>query len=265
MTVPYLRNPNRSRRLLDNNNAIKLSKSTFHQEPEYYYSYHHHVGRRTKGGGGGGYVYGGSSAASTNSGGVSEDAALGITGAIILLFCCMCCFIYRRQKRQAEMERTFNIVRQRREMTNHNTNIPTHPTPTTPTEDDGGVPPGCSMAHTPSRQESNTDPMVLRKQDNDDSSTDNDDESDSVIHLSTADKEDRKKDGPFGLSLRFLLSTWRRPTENDECAICLEGYEAGQTICTATTTQCKHIPHVDSFLDDMAFRRMGRSCLLKEL
>eukprot|EP00980_Cylindrotheca_fusiformis_P026165 scaffold15475_cov59-Cylindrotheca_fusiformis.AAC.1 len=251
MAVPYLRNPNRSRRAGLNN--VKLSKSTYHQEPEYY----HHVGRRTKGGGGGGYVYGSSSAASTNSGGVSKDAAIifGIIGAILLLVCCMCCFIYRKHKRQAEMERTFNIVRQRREMTNYNTNIPTHPTPTAPTEDDGGVPPSCSMACTPSRQEkmlknfkfqtvlpdkSNTDPKVLRKQDNDDSSTDNDDESDSVIHLSTADKEDRKKDEPFGLSLRFLLSTWRRPTENDECAICLEGYEAGQTICTATTTQCNH-------------------------
>eukprot|EP00980_Cylindrotheca_fusiformis_P008383 scaffold1772_cov80-Cylindrotheca_fusiformis.AAC.11 len=158
------------------------------------------------------------------------------------------------QQRRA-MERNYNIVQRRRAVANYRTTIiNTMPTPTARSSD-GGVPPSCSMAYTPSRQEkmlknfkfqtvlpdkSNTDPKVLRKQDNDDSSIDNDDETDSVIQLSAADKDE-----PFGLSLRFLLSTWRRPTKNDECVICLEGYEARQTICTATTTQCNHVFHQD--------------------
>eukprot|EP00980_Cylindrotheca_fusiformis_P019296 scaffold6615_cov69-Cylindrotheca_fusiformis.AAC.1 len=220
MAVPYLRNPNRSRRGLDN---VKLSESTYHQEPEY----HHHVGE-----------------------GRSEAIVRGVIGAIAVCVCCVClCVCWERWKRHAEMERNYNIVQQRRAMErNYNivqrrravanyrtTIINTMPTPTARSSD-GVVPPSCSVAYTPSRQEkmlknfkfqpvlpdkSNTDPKLLRKQDNDDSSIDNDDESDSVIQLSAADKDE-----PFGLSLRFLLSTWRRPTKNDECAICLEGYEA---------------------------------------
>eukprot|EP00980_Cylindrotheca_fusiformis_P008374 scaffold1772_cov80-Cylindrotheca_fusiformis.AAC.2 len=290
MTVPYLRNPNRSRRRAGLENDIKLSKSTYHREPEHYH-HHHHVGRRTKGGGGGGYVYGGSSAAvRDHDGDKSVAIVFGVIGGIVvLLFCCflcLACFVEIREKKQEQQ------AERRREMANNNNNQPstdnsngndnsTQPSRTAALSSeeqgdssDGVVPSNCcsNMSYNkPTRQEkmlenfkfqtvlpddksnsNNTNPKVLfqKKDKSDDSSTITDNESDSVIqqHLSNKDngiEAPHHKDESFGLSSRFLLSTWRRPTENDECAICLQGYEADQTICTSSTTQCNHVFHQD--------------------
>eukprot|EP00980_Cylindrotheca_fusiformis_P008387 scaffold1772_cov80-Cylindrotheca_fusiformis.AAC.15 len=166
MAVPYLRNPNRSRRGLNN---LELSKSTYHQEPEYY-----HVGRRTKGGGGGGYLYGGSSDS------VPDDRTFaivfgilgGIVAACCLFWCCLCCWFYVKEE----------ILKKRETRTigGHDNNTATS------TATSVGVPPSCSITHMSSRMEmirqyfkfqivlpdrSNIDPRVLRQEENDDSTT----------------------------------------------------------------------------------------------
>eukprot|EP00980_Cylindrotheca_fusiformis_P008376 scaffold1772_cov80-Cylindrotheca_fusiformis.AAC.4 len=99
---------------------------------------------------------------------------------------------------------------------------------------------------------SNTNPMSLREEDNDDDSTtstnDNNDDDDldsSVIWLPQTEKEGTSKYSSELSSLFLGRSTWR--TANEECAICLQGYEAGQTIGTSATssTQYNHVFHQD--------------------
>eukprot|EP00980_Cylindrotheca_fusiformis_P000628 scaffold158_cov105-Cylindrotheca_fusiformis.AAC.1 len=48
----------------------------------------------------------------------------------------------------------------------------------------------------------------------------------------------------FKWSLKtLLLSTWRKPSKDDSCCICLEAYRPGETICAATTPACDHVFH----------------------
>eukprot|EP00980_Cylindrotheca_fusiformis_P008386 scaffold1772_cov80-Cylindrotheca_fusiformis.AAC.14 len=330
MAVPYLRNPNRSRRGLNN---VKLSKSTYHQEPEYY----HHVGRRTKGGGGGGYVYGSSSVAASRNEGETDGVAIVVALAAVFCFLgCVYCWYRQESKKNEVQESPDNIVQQWSRTTNYHNNdhtdtvsvpyaLPTPPTTRQQQIPSVGVSPNCCVTNTPSRQEmmlqnfkfqtvlpdksNNIDPRVLREEDNDDSTTGidtesspvdtgekkhtkkstkqktkvsddgskhvsskskkkkkrtilaevevaeldpsaqgHDDDADSVIRLSSDDKEGTNKNCSK-LSLRFLLSTWRRPEVEDECAICLQGYDAGQVIGWATTTQCNHVFHQDCMED----------------
>ena len=46
----------------------------------------------------------------------------------------------------------------------------------------------------------------------------------------------------------LMLSSWRKPSRDDECCICLERYEPGQTICSAATDECKHVFHEDCMM-----------------
>eukprot|EP00980_Cylindrotheca_fusiformis_P008385 scaffold1772_cov80-Cylindrotheca_fusiformis.AAC.13 len=157
-----------------------------------------------------------------------------------------------------QVQRNFRIGRYRRRRLRpyvHNSN----PMPNIPSY--GTPPPSRPTTHMPSRKQqmlknfkfqsvlpdkSNIDPKVLWEEDIDDLATNNDD-SDSVIQLPKDEKAGKARTNRnwSKLPFRSLLSTWRRPTENDECAICLQGYEAGQTICTAKTTQCNHVFHQD--------------------
>eukprot|EP00980_Cylindrotheca_fusiformis_P026166 scaffold15475_cov59-Cylindrotheca_fusiformis.AAC.2 len=251
MTVPYLLNPYRSRRASLDNNAIKLSQSTYHQEPENYYSYHH-VGRRTKGGGGG-YVHGGSSAAAAASnnnnnadGALSDGEGMAIVAGlwtiIALILCCQFCRKHCREgRRQAEMERAFHLARQRQEMNNSSNVNYTIPTAATSSLEGGGVP-STSNYYYDSNMPSRQDKMhknfkfhtVLpgedeRNMNNGDSTTDNDEESyrSLILHLPITgggDKED----------------TITITNKNKESS---EGYEIGQTICASGTTQCNHVFH----------------------
>lgn len=45
------------------------------------------------------------------------------------------------------------------------------------------------------------------------------------------------------ISLSRRLSSWRRPSAKDECCICLESYNVGETICAPITTECNHVFH----------------------
>merc|ERR1712224_438090 len=45
------------------------------------------------------------------------------------------------------------------------------------------------------------------------------------------------------VSLRNILASWRRPSQKDECCICLEAYKPGDTICVAKTSACDHVFH----------------------
>eukprot|EP00980_Cylindrotheca_fusiformis_P008375 scaffold1772_cov80-Cylindrotheca_fusiformis.AAC.3 len=109
MAVPYIRNPNRFRRGLDN---VKPSESTYHLAPEYYY----HVGRRTKGVGGGGSLF-----RSSSNGGKSETAGVFLSLIVTFIFLvCDCCCCKKKCQQQHETERsTLDIVQQR---PNNNTN-----------------------------------------------------------------------------------------------------------------------------------------------
>lgn len=50
-------------------------------------------------------------------------------------------------------------------------------------------------------------------------------------------------------SLSDRLSTWRRPSDKDECCICLECYSEGETICAAMTKECNHVFHEGCILE----------------
>ncbi|CAJ1939528.1 unnamed protein product [Cylindrotheca closterium] len=90
---------------------------------------------------------------------------------------------------------------------------------------------------------SNIDPSVLREEaEMGDTASDED----SVIENGDPPgKGGIHKGTNNSLSSRFLMSTWRRPTASDECSICLQSYEPGQTICLAKNTNCKHVFHQD--------------------
>jgi hypothetical protein len=42
-----------------------------------------------------------------------------------------------------------------------------------------------------------------------------------------------------------MLSSWRKPSRDDECCICMETYNPGETVCVAKTTECDHVFHKD--------------------
>lgn len=42
-----------------------------------------------------------------------------------------------------------------------------------------------------------------------------------------------------------ILSSWRKPSRDDECCICMETYSPGEVICVAKTTECDHVFHQD--------------------
>ena len=47
----------------------------------------------------------------------------------------------------------------------------------------------------------------------------------------------------FSSSFSRPLSSWRRPSPKDECCVCLESYNVGETICAPITTECNHVFH----------------------
>eukprot|EP00980_Cylindrotheca_fusiformis_P000629 scaffold158_cov105-Cylindrotheca_fusiformis.AAC.2 len=65
--------------------------------------------------------------------------------------------------------------------------------------------------------------------------SDNDDDDGSVIHAQQQQNSN--------WSLTKILSTWRKPSKDDSCCICLEAYRPGETICAATTPGCDHVFH----------------------
>ena len=82
MTVPYIRNPKKTRHL----QTTFEPTSNYHQEPEIY-----RVGRRTKGGGGGGFAY--ESSANSSGGGITSNAVI----ILIIVLCAasfFCIFCY---------------------------------------------------------------------------------------------------------------------------------------------------------------------------
>jgi hypothetical protein len=265
MAVPYIRNPNRAGRVQN----AKTSNSNYHHELAYY-----RVGRRTKG-----FVY--TSGAASRSGNGDGDAAGVVVGVIafIVVVTALCCFIKmdrKRRQNRRDIRSTRNLVHQRRSMRNlHATNTVTtnayplqfhtqeqqaNESPNTyqnpsdmPVRDRTITP--VSMAYMPSRHEkmlqnfnfqtvlpdkSNVTASALLEEQCDTASDD-----DSVIEKPNQDRHTMNKGTSYKLSSRFLMSTWRRPTENDECSICLHGYDAGQTVCVSKTSLCDHIFHQD--------------------
>eukprot|EP00980_Cylindrotheca_fusiformis_P015097 scaffold4160_cov86-Cylindrotheca_fusiformis.AAC.5 len=67
------------------------------------------------------------------------------------------------------------------------------------------------------------------------------DEDGSIIH---SPKKDNSK-----WNLQSMLSTWRKPSKDDCCCICLEPYLPGDTICTAMTSFCDHVFHQDCIFE----------------
>jgi hypothetical protein len=50
-------------------------------------------------------------------------------------------------------------------------------------------------------------------------------------------------------SLRNVFASWRKPSPKDDCCICLDGYQPGETICLARTEECDHVFHKDCLLE----------------
>lgn len=65
--------------------------------------------------------------------------------------------------------------------------------------------------------------------------------------ISANPETESNQEAPWSLvGASEIFSSWRRPTGSDsECCICLETYEAGETICCAKTTECDHVFHKD--------------------
>jgi hypothetical protein len=235
MVVPYIRNPNRARR--DQN--AKTSTLNYHQEPEYY-----RLGRRTKGS----YT------------GVTETQVWIILLSVFVPTIALRCFLSHREHRRnrRNIQNARNSVYQRRSMRNlHTTNTATnayslqfHTQEPQANESPNTYQSPSDLRHEKMLQnfkfqtvlpdKSNATASALRKEQGDTGSDD-----DSVIEKPNQDRATMNKGTSYKLSSGFLMSTWRRPTKNDECSICLDEYDAGQTICVATTTSCDHIFHED--------------------
>mmetsp|Transcript_493 Transcript_493/g.795 ORF Transcript_493/g.795 Transcript_493/m.795 type:complete len:294 (-) Transcript_493:87-968(-) len=269
MVVPNIRNPNRYRTL----EVARPTKSKYHLEPDHAVSYTH-VGRRTKGGTGGGYVYGSSRGAynSNDGSGTNTLASYLIAGFIVLGGVCLVVFLCfksekSRNENHGDIRTTRNSVyRQRSERANNaasndNTTanaIQFHTSPNAYNSPSGGDPipyvtalPERNVAmksyfhfQTVLPDKSNLDPQVLREEA---ALGDTASDEDSVIE--NGDPPGKKSGRPappnYQLSSRLFMSTWRRPTANDECSICLLSYKPGQTICLAKNTRCKHVFHHD--------------------
>jgi hypothetical protein len=250
MVVPYIRNPNLARR--DQN--TKTSSLNDHQEPEYY-----QVERRIKGAGGG-YVYtSGAGSRSGNGYGGGTDAGLMIGVIVLAVFSVtLYCFLRERKRRRnrRDIQSTRNLVHQRRNMRNlQTTNTVTtnaYPLQFHTQEQQANESPNTYQSPSDLRHEkmlqnfnfqtvlpdkSNATASALRQEQGDTAS-----DEDSDIKKPNQDSATMNKGTSNKL---FQMSTWRRPTENDECSICLHGYDAGQTVCVAKTTSCDHIFHQD--------------------
>jgi hypothetical protein len=275
MVVPNIRNLNRHRPL----KVARPAKSQYHLEPDHTFSYGH-VGRPTKGGTGGGFVTTSSGAYGSNGDG-STTGSFGTVIAIVygmfFVFCGVvwACFkwaqtrnenhgdIVRRnrnsvygQLRRSERGNNNNAVRNdnitsadaiqyRTSPQVYNSPSGSDPIPyvTGPIPERNVLMKSHFYFQTVLPDKSNIDPYVLREEaEMGDTASDED----SVIE--TGDKPGKngtKKGGSYQMSSRFLMSTWRRPTANDECSICLHSYNPGQTICLAKNPQCKHVFHHD--------------------
>lgn len=264
MVVPNIRNPNRYRTL----EVARPTKSQYHLEPDHTASYKH-VGRRTKGGTGGGYIYS-SGAYGSNGGGGEGDGDWTVfaivVGLLFLFLLIFCCFKSEktRNENHGDIRTTRNTVyRQRSQRANNtasNANatanaIQFHTAPQVYNSPSGGDPlpyVSGSMSErnvamkstfyfqTVLPDKSNIDPNVLREE-AEMGDTVSDDE--SVIEMGDPPgKKEKKNANSYS---RFLVSTWRRPTATDECSICLQSYNPGQTICLAKNPLCKHVFHHD--------------------
>jgi len=270
--VPTIRNPNRYRAL----EVAQATNSTYHQEQQFY-----RVGRRTKGGGGGGYVYGSSNNSSVdggNNGGVGSWIIIVCAiGFIVVGFAFYCKGVEpKRRSDHSDIRTTRNVVhRQRSERPqasdSHNPNditptanaIQFHSAPQTNAIPSGGDPPGGVVVNTsiPERHEamkanfyyqtvlidkSNIYPDVLREKDDD---TTSDDGGSMIAKGEAKSRRGNMRSSGGGavhqLSSRFLMSTWRRPTAQDECSICLNSYDPGQIICLSKNPRCNHVFHQD--------------------
>ncbi|CAJ1939518.1 unnamed protein product [Cylindrotheca closterium] len=271
MVVPNIRNPNRYRSL----EVATSTKSHYHLEPDYAFAYRH-VGRRTKGGrggtgAGGGFFYGGAAYRSNGNGdrdsggraGIIVGALIGVFAVIMLIACCAC----RKSENTRRVVNNTNhadhdairatrdsVNRQRNQRTNNN--APSNDNATSANvykSPSGGNPISYvtmkSSFHiqTVLPDKRNIDPNVLREEAK---MGDTARDEDSVV-------ENGDPPGKGGVnnndnhgannshSSRFPMSIWRRSTANDECSICLQSYEPGQTICLAKNTNCKHVFHQD--------------------
>eukprot|EP00980_Cylindrotheca_fusiformis_P029725 scaffold23790_cov166-Cylindrotheca_fusiformis.AAC.2 len=62
-------------------------------------------------------------------------------------------------------------------------------------------------------------------------------------------REKRKSTRLSSASLSNMLASWRRPSQKDECCICLDGYHPGETICASKTNKCNHIFHQECVVE----------------
>jgi hypothetical protein len=90
---------------------------------------------------------------------------------------------------------------------------------------------------------SNTSPDSIRVRGSE-AATNNENDSDD----GSIGREDGKNK-KVSLSLRNMLASWRRPSSQDECCICLDTYNVGETICVAITTDCDHVFHQDCIFE----------------
>jgi hypothetical protein len=63
---------------------------------------------------------------------------------------------------------------------------------------------------------------------------------------SSAGGNSNHQESPWSLAgATNMLSSWRKPSRDDECCICMETYNPGETVCVAKTTECDHVFHKD--------------------
>lgn len=54
-----------------------------------------------------------------------------------------------------------------------------------------------------------------------------------------------EEENTTGNALSDRFANKRKPSNKDECCICLDGYHPGETICIAATHECNHVFHQD--------------------
>ncbi|CAJ1934886.1 unnamed protein product [Cylindrotheca closterium] len=278
MVVPNIRNPNRHRTL----QVATPTKSQYDLEPENTFACRH-VGRRTKGGIGGGTAGGfiilHSSEAYRSNGcnGTGNGSAVAIVLALVGVCLAFIGIAFecsksekKRNENRGDIGTTRNsIYRQRsqRAVANNST-APSNDNATSANADQihttsniinspsGGDPtPYVTGLIIPERNiamksnfyfqtvlldKSNIDPSALREE--------AEIAGDSVIENGVPPGKrgiNKVANNSSQVSSRFLMSAWRRSTLNDECSICLQSYEPGQTICLAKNTLCNHVFHQD--------------------
>jgi len=230
MTVPYIRKPTR-------NFNGRYSKSEYHLEPDH--AAFERIGRRTKGGGGGGYLYG--SSASSTHGSEECNGKCGLIPIFFFVVLAAAICVFCMAKRQA-----------RHNVHEHGRQAEESGAPERSIEVVADLESGRPTRHAQmlSRfyfqpvlpDKSNVNPESLENEKEEE--TTNTDDDDSIIQSN--EPEGSKRYVSFLSSVRISGFIGRGAVSNQECSVCLHGYEPGQTICmTKHSKHCKHIFHKD--------------------